>query len=151
MNNIPNPLTDQGMKENFYLDAVVRMHDHFGMTKVTDNLDQDKFDELMKLRVSMIQEEVNELSEALENRDPEEVVDALIDILVFTFGTVDIIIDGRSFLNCYSEVMEANMKKKVGIKEGRPNPFGLPDLMKPEGWNPPELDKYLKHVDKRLS
>jgi hypothetical protein len=29
------------------------------------------------------------------------------------------------------------MSKKVGIKESRPNPLGLPDLVKPEGWKAP--------------
>ena len=27
--------------------------------------------------------------------------------------------------------------KKVGIKESRPNPFGLPDLTKPDNWEAP--------------
>ncbi len=29
------------------------------------------------------------------------------------------------------------MAKERGIKPGRPNPLGLPDLMKPEGWVAP--------------
>jgi hypothetical protein len=29
------------------------------------------------------------------------------------------------------------MAKSPGVKEGRPNPFGLPDLIKPEGWEAP--------------
>jgi len=29
------------------------------------------------------------------------------------------------------------MTKEVGIKASRPNPLGLPDLIKPEGWQPP--------------
>jgi hypothetical protein len=38
----------------------------------------------------------------------------------------------------WSEVLDANMNKSVGIKEGRPNPMGLPDLVKPEGWTAPD-------------
>jgi hypothetical protein len=30
------------------------------------------------------------------------------------------------------------MAKEVGIKEGRPNPLGLPDLIKPAGWVAPD-------------
>jgi hypothetical protein len=26
------------------------------------------------------------------------------------------------------------MSKEVGVKKERPNPLGLPDLVKPEGW-----------------
>jgi len=29
------------------------------------------------------------------------------------------------------------MNKEIGIKKERPNPFGLPDLIKPDGWEPP--------------
>ena len=29
------------------------------------------------------------------------------------------------------------MEKEVGVKEGRENPFNLPDLVKPQGWEPP--------------
>ena len=36
-----------------------------------------------------------------------------------------------------SQVLKANMKKEVGRKETRPNPLGLPDLVKPEGWEAP--------------
>ena len=37
----------------------------------------------------------------------------------------------------WKEVLKANMKKEVGVKEGRPNPLGLPDLKKPKDWEPP--------------
>ena len=37
----------------------------------------------------------------------------------------------------WDEVYRANMAKEVGIKEGRPNPLGLPDLMKPDDWQGP--------------
>ena len=29
------------------------------------------------------------------------------------------------------------MAKEVGIKKERPNPYGLPDLIKPDDWEPP--------------
>ena len=37
----------------------------------------------------------------------------------------------------WHEVHKANMSKEVGVKESRPNPLGLPDLIKPEGWKAP--------------
>jgi predicted HAD superfamily Cof-like phosphohydrolase len=37
----------------------------------------------------------------------------------------------------WNTVHRANMKKEVGIKESRPNPLGLPDLIKPKGWRSP--------------
>ena len=67
--------------------------------------------------------------------DPEEVVDGLIDLCVFAIGTLDVFdVDGGK---AWVAVHNANMAKKPGVKEGRPNPFGLPDLLKPEGWTAP--------------
>ena len=37
----------------------------------------------------------------------------------------------------WDAVLNANMAKEVGVKESRPNPLGLPDLIKPEGWKAP--------------
>ena len=34
--------------------------------------------------------------------------------------------------------MEANMKKEPGVKPSRPNPLGLPDLIKPDDWTGPD-------------
>ena len=35
------------------------------------------------------------------------------------------------------------MEKEVGVKDSRPNPLGLPDLIKPEGWvGPDHADNY---------
>ena len=30
------------------------------------------------------------------------------------------------------------MEKEIGIKPSRPNPLGLPDLVKPKGWVGPD-------------
>jgi len=38
----------------------------------------------------------------------------------------------------WDEVLKANMNKTPGVKASRPNPLGLPDLIKPEGWVGPE-------------
>ena len=69
------------------------------------------------------------------NEDPEEIVDGLIDICVFAIGTLDVF--GVDANEAWNRIYEANMAKSPGVKEGRPNPFGLPDLIKPEGWESP--------------
>lgn len=67
--------------------------------------------------------------------DPEEIVDGLIDLCVFAIGTLDVF--GVDANEAWDKVYAANMNKNVGVKAGRPNPFGLPDLIKPEGWTAP--------------
>jgi len=38
----------------------------------------------------------------------------------------------------WDAVHKANMAKVVGVKPSRPNPLGLPDLIKPEDWSAPD-------------
>ena len=66
----------------------------------------------------------------------KKAVDGLIDMCVFAIGTLDAFgIDPHS---AWSEVMLANITKEPGVKESRPNPLGLPDLIKPENWEGPD-------------
>ena len=69
------------------------------------------------------------------NMDAEEIVDGLIDLCVVAIGTLDAF--GVNANKAWDEVLKANMNKRVGVKETRPNPLGLPDLMKPADWKAP--------------
>ena len=65
----------------------------------------------------------------------DDVVDALIDLCVVAIGTLNAFdVDSEK---AWAAVYDANIIKNVGIKESRPNPLGLPDLIKPEGWKAP--------------
>ena len=70
-----------------------------------------------------------------QRKDAEEIVDGLIDLCVVAIGTLDAY--GVDPYKAWDEVLRANMDKFVGIKEGRPNPLGVPDLAKPEDWEAP--------------
>ena len=113
------------------------MHEHYGVHDIINNMDKDKLRKFLKFRTECIQEEVDELDQAVRGKevDAEETVDALIDICVFAIGTLDLF--GVDADLAWRKVYEANSKKEVGIKEERPNPFGLPDLIKPDDWEPP--------------
>ena len=64
---------------------------------------------IVQLRIDLIQEELNELKEAINNNDIVEVADALTDILYVTYGA------GHSFGvdldRCFNEVQNSNMSK----------------------------------------
>ena len=113
------------------------MHQKFGVNKWFTKNKSNK--ELMKkylmFRMLMLNEELHETMQAVNSENPEEIVDGLIDICVFAIGTLDLF--GVDADLAWREVYEANSKKEVGIKEERPNPFGLPDLIKPDDWEPP--------------
>ena len=55
-------------------------YDENGFKETSKNMDPVQFDKFLNFRHSQIQEEVDELKDALENDDAEEIVDALIDI-----------------------------------------------------------------------
>ena len=108
------------------------MHAKFGVREVVSKMDANKLTEFLEFRIGCLQEELDELK-AAQNGD--DAVDALIDLSVFAIGTLDLF--GIDAEMAWNRVYAANISKEVGIKEARPNPLGLPDLIKPEGWTAP--------------
>ena len=117
------------------------MHSKFGVhtwmeTQVTQPKDFSKIPEFMSFRLNFLKEELNETIKAYDEKNAEEVVDGLIDLCVVAIGTLDAF--GVDAYKAWDEIHNANMAKEPGVKESRPNPLGLPDLIKPKGWIGPE-------------
>ena len=91
------------------------------------------------LRLSLIQEELDELTKAIKENDILEVADALTDILYVTYGA------GHSFgINldkCFEEVQKSNMSK-LG-KDGKPIYNENGKVMKGPDYFKPDLSKFL--------
>ena len=117
---------------------IYMMHNKFGVRDWFEANKDNK--ELMRkylmFRALMCQEELSETLAAINNGDSEEIVDGLIDLCVFAIGTLDVF--GVDANVAWDRVYSANMAKEPGVKPGRPNPFGLPDLLKPGGWVGPD-------------
>jgi hypothetical protein len=114
------------------------MHTKYGVRDAVKNFDSVMLRQFLRFRVDFLREELNETEEAMESGKPidcEEVVDGLIDLCVVAIGTLDAF--GVDPYKAWNQVHAANMSKEVGIKEGRSNPLGLPDLCKPSGWEAP--------------
>jgi predicted HAD superfamily Cof-like phosphohydrolase len=108
------------------------MHVKYGVHGSVDKMDKEKLQAFLDFRLNFLEEELNETRAAAQNGDAEEIVDGLIDLCVVAIGTLDAFeVDAHK---AWDEVLKANMAKEVGVKEGRPNPLGLPDLVKPKGW-----------------
>jgi hypothetical protein len=119
------------MSNNWAHDIMI-MHEKYGVFDKVQAFDKEKLNKFLEFRIKFLEEEMNELSTA---ETADDVVDALIDLCVVAIGTLDLFdVDARL---AWDRVHEANMNKQVGIKESRPNPLGLPDLVKPEGWTAP--------------
>lgn len=124
------------MSKNWVKD-IKEMHTKYGVNDWMENHKEDK-DLLFKFltfRYQFLQEEMNEILAAIFTGDSEEVVDGLIDLCVVALGTLDAY--GVDAEKAWNEVLRANMEKEPGVKPGRPNPLGLPDLCKPSGWEAP--------------
>ena len=96
-------------------------------------------DKINKLRLDLIKEELDELKEAMDNKDLLEVADALTDILYVTYGAGHAF--GINLDQCFEEVQNSNMSK-LG-EDGKPiyNEFGK--VMKGPNYFKPNLEKFI--------
>ena len=97
-------------------------------------------DKINSLRISLINEELEELKQAISEKNLTEVADALTDILYVTYGAGHAF--GINLDKCFEEVQNSNMSK-LG-KDGKPifNEFGK--VMKGPGYFKPDLSKFIK-------
>ena len=96
-------------------------------------------DNINSLRLSLIQEELDELTKAINENDVLEVADALTDILYVTYGAGHAF--GINLDKCFDEVQKSNMSKLD--KDGKPiyNEHGK--VMKGPDYFKPDLSKFL--------
>tara|TARA_Y100000816_G_scaffold253998_1_gene205904 strand:- start:621 stop:998 length:378 start_codon:yes stop_codon:yes gene_type:complete len=97
-------------------------------------------DKINLLRLSLIQEELDELTKAINENDILEVADALTDILYVTYGAGHAF--GIDLDKCFDEVQKSNMSK-LG-KDNKPiyNEHGK--VMKGPDYFKPNLSKFLR-------
>jgi predicted HAD superfamily Cof-like phosphohydrolase len=114
---------------------ISEMHQYYGVNEKVQNFDTEKLKQFLQFRMSFLDEELTETKNAVLNNDAEEIVDGLIDLCVVAIGTLDSM--GINSYEAWNRVLRANLQKQVGVKPERPNPLGLPDLIKPAGWKAP--------------
>ena len=94
---------------------------------------------IVQLRIDLIEEELNELKEAVKNNDIVEVADALTDILYVTYGAGHAF--GIDLDKCFDEVQNSNMSK-LGA-DGKPIYNESGKVMKGPDYFKPDLSKFL--------
>jgi predicted HAD superfamily Cof-like phosphohydrolase len=94
-----------------------------------------------ELYVKLINEECNELIDAITNNDKVETLDALIDILVVTIGAVHSM--GADAEGAWKEVMRTNFAK-IDSETGKVRKREDGKVLKPLGWTPPDLKPYIE-------
>ena len=96
-------------------------------------------DKITSLRYDLIKEELDELKEAIDNRDIKEVADALTDILYVTYGAGHAF--GINLDKCFEEVQNSNMSK-LGT-DGKPIYNDKGKVMKGPNYFKPDLSKFV--------
>ena len=97
-------------------------------------------EKINSLRYNLIKEELDELKEAMDNKDILEVADALTDILYVTYGAGHAF--GIDLDACFEEVQNSNMSK-LG-SDGKPIYNESGKVMKGPNYFKPDLSKFIK-------
>ena len=95
---------------------------------------------IVNLRYELIKEELEELNQAIKDKDLKEVADALTDILYVTYGAGHAF--GIDLDKCFDEVQKSNMSK-LG-SDGKPIYNESGKVMKGPSYFKPNLNKFLK-------
>ena len=102
--------------------------------------DQEPNEANYKMYLTLIDEEVSELVEAVAADDKVEQLDALVDILVVTMGAIRT--GGFDGEGAWQEVMNTNFAK-IDAETGKVRKREDGKVLKPEGWKAPQLDKFI--------
>jgi len=97
-------------------------------------------EKITKLRYDLIKEELEELGQALKDKDIKEVADALTDILYVTYGAGHAF--GIDLDKCFEEVQSSNMSKLDA--NGKPIYNENGKVMKGPNYFKPDLSKFIK-------
>ena len=97
-------------------------------------------EKIIELRYELIREELEELKQAIKDKDIKEVADALTDILYVTYGAGHAF--GIDLDKCFNEVQQSNMSK-LG-SDGKPIYNESGKVMKGPNYFKPSLNKFLK-------
>lgn len=94
----------------------------------------------MLFRVRCLNEELDELCEAIRNKDLIETGDALVDLVYFALGTAAMM--GLPFQKMWNEVHECNMKKVRATSADQSKRGSALDVVKPTGWEGPNHARF---------
>jgi len=121
------------------LGDINRFHNKFGFKKnekvgIPDN------PELVNFRTSFLMEELAEYTQAITKKDDAAALDALVDIVYIALGTAWLF--NLPFEKAWKEVQTANMKKVRAKSKSKKRGTAF-DVIKPNGWRPPDIDQVI--------
>lgn len=99
--------------------------------------------DLMDFRLNFLGEELSETIDAYDEGNLAKVADGLVDLVYVAIGTAELM--GLPWEKLWNEVHGANMKKERAERAGDSKRGSTFDVIKPEGWMPPNLEKILSY------
>lgn len=142
-----------------HLQDVIDFHDRFGLSELANDIPYTLDNELLEFRANFMQEELNEYCEAnglvmneegkwvkrpgVQMVNLEKALDGLIDLAYVLYGTVHLHGFRGIWQAAWDAVHQANMQK-VRVERADDSKRGSTfDVVKPEGWQPPNLSSLL--------
>ena len=110
------------------------------MTACDQTVDRGNTDQF-NMYLKLIEEEAEELNQAIIDKNKVEMLDALIDMLVVTIGAIHSA--GFDAEGAWKEVMRTNFAK-IDKDTGKVVKRADGKVLKPDGWTPPDLGQFLK-------
>lgn len=117
-----------------YLEDVHRFHEKFDVPQ--DRSPRWPEEDLIQFRVDFLDEELNEICDAINDQNLEGILDGLVDLVYVALGTA--LTFGFDFHEAWERVQRANMEK-VAVKNTNGEGRHKTDVVKPEGWRPPRF------------
>lgn len=121
------------------LDLVREFHETFGQSVASEPVVNDC--DLNLLRIELLTEELDELAQALDDRDPVATLDALTDLQYVLDGAYLSLGFHRVKDAALAEVHRSNMSK-LG-EDGKPVVREDGKILKPPGYSPPDLAQFV--------
>lgn len=121
------------MHSNFH--DVIDFHNKYGLIYTGKVRPLDK--STQAYRIHFLEEELNEFIQSANLDDTVGMADALIDIVYVAMGTAYMM--GLPWQKLWDEVQRTNMNKIRATDANQSKRKNLLDVIKPEGWEPPNL------------
>lgn len=126
-------------------EAVGEFHSKFGLDSVNEHGPDPHTlpTQVEQFRLKFLREELAELETAMSEEDLPKIADALVDLVYVALGTAHLY--GLPWNELFWAVQQANMAKERAKADGSNSTRGSSlDVVKPEGWQPPDIEAILR-------
>jgi|TARA_R100001163_G_scaffold50392_1_gene37886 predicted HAD superfamily Cof-like phosphohydrolase len=137
-------MTYSGLFEDMDKDTLIKdidqFHKKFKFEK-NDKVGIPENNELVNFRTSFLVEELAEYTQAITKGDSAAALDALVDIVYIALGTAWLF--NLPFEKAWNEVQKANMSKVRTKSKSKKRGTSF-DVVKPKGWQAPDIEQIIE-------